>query len=242
MFYFPASSPHIDHGFASVVFEERVDQRSWAPSGFIPGGVIPLSEIQIGETCYRLRDSIRGKFLPADEGTCVFWVKGFSPQFMGKGSRAHDAYRDWRDQVHEAFQELYGKRSFEMTEEELARWQILEDMIDVVGYHNETPIVVRQIGQVMQARPLPRRIKWIDGTTEPINLEDMPGEFARYKPGQPFEADVERDPVTWKIRKVRFVRRIGSVPALAAADLQKFWQGLPATNSLPTSNRKWTEE
>ncbi|MBM4094906.1 MAG: hypothetical protein FJ276_36675 [Planctomycetes bacterium] len=184
---------------------------------------------------------MRGEFLPANDGTCEFWVEGFSPEFAGKGLHAHEAYRDWRDQVHEAFQDLYGKRPFEMSEEGLDRWQILEDMFDVVGYRNEASVTVRQVGQVTQARPLPRRITWVDGTSEFVNLDDMPGEFASYKPGQPFEADVERDPLTWKIRTVRFVRRIRAIQPMADGELQVFWQSLPATSALPSSERSWTE-
>ena len=154
--------------------------------------------------------------------------------------RAHESYLDWRDRVHEAFQDLYRKRPFEMTEREQEQWRALQDAIDVVGYRNETPIVVRQIGKVSRAR-LPRQITWIDGKTETVALDDLPGEFASYKPGQPFEADVERDPLTWRLRKVRHVQRIHSIPPMAQAELQRFWATMPGTSSLPTSDRDWTE-
>ena len=240
MFYVPTHAAHLDIVVASDVRGTTLDRLTWAPSGFFPGGVIPLSEIRIGETCYRLRESLRGEFSSGEDFTCKFWVDGFSPQFIGKGTRAHDAYRDWRDQVHEAFQELYGKRPFEMNEEDQERWEVLENVIDVVGYRNETPVVVRQIGKVTRIRQ-PRRVEWIDGRTETVNLDHMPGEFASYKPGQPFEADVERDPLTWKMRKVCFVRRIGEVYPMAEGELKRFWQSLPTTSSLPASDRDWTE-
>jgi hypothetical protein len=237
---FCLSVPYSDQGIAGVVREDTMDRRSWAPSGFIPGGVIPLSEIRIGETCYRLRESVWGEFLPTDDGTCEFWVDRFSPQFVGNGLRAHDAYRDWRDKIHEAFQDLYGKRPFEMNADDLERWQVIEEIVDVVGYRNETPVVVRQVGEVSQARPLPRRITWVDGKSELVSLEELPGEFASYKPGQPFEADVERDPLTWKMRKVRYIRRIKPIHPMKGGELERFWQTLPPTNSLPASDRDWT--
>jgi len=56
MFYVPTHSAHLDHGMATAAGEETMDRQSLAPSGFFPGGGIPLSEIRIGETCYRLRE------------------------------------------------------------------------------------------------------------------------------------------------------------------------------------------
>jgi hypothetical protein len=241
MFLIPATDAHADMGMACISLKDPMDYRSWAPSGFIPGGIIYLSDIRIGETCYRLRQTLLGEFLPVDKGLCEFWVGGFSPTFIGNGVQALEAYHDWRDRVHEAFQSLYGKAAFELSEEEQQQWRVLENIIDVVGYRNETPVVVRQLGKVVQSRPLPRKIEWIDGKSEIVRLENMPGEFAGYKPGQPFEADVERDPLTWRLLRVRSIRRISTITPMTPAKLQEFWQSLPATNSLPISDRKWTE-
>jgi hypothetical protein len=49
-------------------------------------------------------------------------------------------------------------RPFEMGPAERQAWAVLEGLIDVIGYQNETPVLVRQLGQVTQARPLPRQI------------------------------------------------------------------------------------
>jgi hypothetical protein len=241
MFYIPTTGAYSDIGMACISINENMDFRSWMQSGFIPGGVIPLGEIiRIGDTCYRLRQTLRGEFIPVENSMCEFWVDGFSPTFVGKGIHAEEARRDWHDQVHESFQYLFGKPHFEMSEEELKQWKVLEDMIDVVGYRNETPVVVRQIGTVIRLRHL-RRIEWIDGKSDVVRFEDMPGEFAGYKSGQPFEADVERDPLSWKLLKVRSVRRISTIYPMPSGKLNEFWQSLPTTNSLPITDRKWTE-
>jgi hypothetical protein len=195
----------------------------------------------VGETTYRLRRPVQGFCVPVEGVPWEFWVEGFSPLFVGRGAHPESAYGDWRDQVHEAFQELYGKRPFEMTTDERDRWDVLEDLIDVVGYQNETPVRVRQIGQVTQARPLPRQITWVDGAKENnIELALMPGEFAAYKPGQWFEAVVERDPLTWRLRRVLHVQRTPSVNPLSGANLERYWSSLPTTATLPTSTRDWT--
>jgi hypothetical protein len=144
------------------------------------------------------------------------------------------------DQVHEGFQDLYGKRPFEMTREEAQRWDILETMIDVVSYQNETPVVVRQLGQVTQVHRGPRQITWVDGRKEIVGLDVMPPEFARFKPGQPFEAVVERDPVTGQLRRVRYVHRVASLRGLSDSELAKFWNSLPGTSTLPESTMDWS--
>jgi hypothetical protein len=242
MYYLPTNSVYLNNNqVADVVREKASDDRGWRSFGFLPGSIIPLTSIRVGETCYRLRETLQGEFLPVGDGTCEFWVERLSPQFVGRGARADEAYRDWRDRVHESFQDLYGKRPFEMTAEEVECWDILVSMLDVVAYRNEAPLLVRQVGRIVQARPLPRRVTWVDGRSETINLDDMPAEFASYKPGQPFEADVERDPMTFKIRRVRFVRRISEISPLKKAELERFWQSLPGTQSLPISTNKWTE-
>lgn len=243
MLYLPTPSAYFDRTFADTICDE-VREQPRSASGLIPGPVLLLTDIQIGETRYTLRKPVHGEFLPCDDGTCELWVDGFSPEFVGRGRRAQDAFQDWRDRVHEAFQELYGKRPFEMTPEESDRWELLQDTLDVVGYRNATPVLVREVGavdKVFQAPPRPRRIRWIDDRTDMVSLDIMPGEFASYKVGQPFEADVERDPLTWKLVKVRSIRRIKTIHPMAKGELQEFWRSLPGTNTLPASMRDWAE-
>jgi len=224
-----------------MIHREEADQWDRFSAGLQPGGTIPVSEIHVGEAAYRLRRPVRGYFLRKGDGTCEFWADGFSPTFVGSGQRADDAYRDWRDRVHETFQDLYGKRPFEMSEDDGRRWSVLDEMIDVVGYRNETPVVVRQIGRVTQARPLPRQVTWVDGSKDSVNFNVMPAEFAGYKAGQYFEADVERDPLNWRLRRVRHVQRIKSVPPMTTAAADGFWESLAGTASLPETSRDWTE-
>lgn len=240
MLYVPEAALH-SPGFVYMVSQlDAANGWSQPAPGFIPGGTIPVSEIQVGETTYRLRRPAPGEFISTRGGFWEFWVEGFSPAFIGQGRAAEEAYDNWRDQVHESFQDLYRKRPFEMTEEERGKWDALEDRIDIVGYRNEAPVLVRQLGQLTQARPFPRRITWIDGTTDLVRLEAMPGEFAGYKPGQWFEAIVERDPLTWSLRKVRYVRRTLSLRGMSSAELSQYWSSLPTTQTLPESTRDWT--
>lgn len=223
------------------VYEEQIDRLAWAPVGYFVGGVLPMTKIEVGETCYYLRDAIYGEFCNADYCNCEFWAGGFSPTFVGLGENANDAFVDWRDGVHQAFQNIYRKRPFEMSDEDIRHWKVLDGAIDVIRYRNQTPILIRQIGCVKDARNKYRRVTWINKKTEPVALENWPGEFASYKPGQYFEAEVERNPISWKLQKVCSVRLISGIRGMPKKELLSFWNSLPTTNSLPESKRDWTE-
>ncbi len=229
-------------GFVYTVSPQAADT-PWCRSGagFLPGGSMPLSQIQVGEALYHLRRPVQGMPILVGRAEWEFWVEGFSPLFVGRGTHAEAAYRDWCDQVHEAFQDLYRQRPFDMAPDDLKKWDVLQDLIDVAAYQNEAPVLVRQLGQITQARPKPRQITWADGSKENnIDLRLLPEEFAGYKPGQWFEAIVERDPITWRLRRVRFVQRVPSLNPLSGADLERYWASLPTTASLPRSKRDWT--
>lgn len=201
----------------------------------------PITDLRVGVTSYRLRSPVVGWWLPGESEAGEFWVEGFSPRFVGSGVVIDAAFDDWRYQIHETFQDLYGKRAFEMSEAELSAWRLLEDLIDVVGYRNSTPLVLREVGWVSETRPEPRRITWSDGRREPVDLEKMPGPFAAYKPGQWFEAVVERDSVTGQLLRVVSVQRVPAMRPMSEDHLSEFLQSLPGTNELPDSDESWTE-
>lgn len=224
-----------------VSAEAGIDPMFHRASGFVPCGQIPVSEIEVGEARYRLRRPLQGDFVITGDGSCEFWVEGFGFWFVGHGPLADDAYNDWREQVHETFQVLHGKRPFEMDQQEAARWETLQNVIDVIGYQNETPIRVRQLGQVRSFHRGPRVITWADGSRDSVTLDQAPPEFARLRPGQPIEAITERDPVTGRLRRLRDVRPIQSFHRLSGRELTEFWNSLPGTSSLPESTRDWSD-
>jgi hypothetical protein len=166
-----------------------------------------------------------------------FLVLEFFPNFVGVGRNMNDAFLDWRNQVHCQFQELYAKRPFKMTESEKATWQLLESQIDVTAYRMTTPLTVRQIGKVAaRVRPLPELIEWENGRLEKVRLDQMPGEFAAYKPGQPFEAIVARDPVDFRLLKVTHIHRIKPFPWMSADEFNDLIRSVPTASSLPDTN------
>jgi hypothetical protein len=196
-----------------------------------------LPVIPVGQTGYPLRTPVSGTFAPGPSGKGLeFYVAGFKPFLVGNGPTVDAAFKDWCEQVHCRFQELYVKRPFERTEAEQADWKMLEERIDVAAYREHTPITVRQAGKVAKARPQPFLIEWEDGSREKVRLEQMPDEFASYKPGQPFEATVKRHPVTFALQEVTDIQRTRSLPRMSEQEFQDFWESLPTTKALPATS------
>jgi hypothetical protein len=196
------------------------------------------SPLRIGETVYCLRSQLQGIFYPSrDDGDGEFLVLELFPRFVGRGRNLNDALLDWRNQVHCRFQELIAKRPFEMTESEKADWQLLESQIDVAAYRRTTLLTLHQVGKVAaRVRPIPEWIEWEDGQNEQVLLDQMPGEFAAYKPGQPFQAIVVRDPVDFRLLKVTHIRRIRSLPWMSPEEFQDLIRSIPKTSSLPETD------
>jgi hypothetical protein len=197
-----------------------------------------VTELVIGQTAYNLRSPAKGTFSPGTQSALgEFHVDGFSPVFVGFGSTIDGAYRDWVEQVHAAIQDLFTKREFEMTDAELRQWRVISERIDVTVYANNTPLLSRHFGLVVQSRPKPSTVRWENGSKEDVLLEQMPGEFAAYKPGQGFEAVVERDPVTNRLIRVPYVRRAAAPPRLTQVEIEAIWTAMPTTKQLP--NTAW---
>ena len=58
------------------------------------------------------------------------------------------------------------------------------------------------MGKVSKVRHAPCEVVWIDGNKEEVSLAAAPAEFAGFALGQWFEAIVERDPGTWRVRRI----------------------------------------
>ncbi|MCY2991333.1 MAG: hypothetical protein NTY19_26190 [Planctomycetota bacterium] len=178
-----------------------------------------IDEIRVScGVCYPLRQSLQATFLP---GQGEYLVAGFSPTFIGHGDTEAQSSLDWRTAVHATVQELLHKRPFEMDEQDRQVWRILTDQIDVTAYRNRMPISIRQFGHVSKARPYPQEITWEDGSQDKVQL-DMVGapDFVTYKPGQPLEAVVERDPLTFQMLRIVHVERRRR-PARLPADQER---------------------
>jgi hypothetical protein len=195
------------------------------------------TELAVGDTVYRSRSGIIGVFLPGHIGAQgKFAVPELVPYFVGRGRNFEQGFADWLNQVHSRFQDLYYKRPFEMTREEAEVWAALESVIDVPAYKIYTPLRIRQAGKVVGYRAYPERIEWEDGQKESVRLDQMPGQFAAYKAGQPFEAVVLRDPVDFRLIRVTDVRRTSGLPMMKRDEFDGLISRIPTTASLPDAD------
>lgn len=100
-------------------------------------------------------------------------------------------------------------------------WETLNAVIDVTVYRNTTPIVVRQFGRIRKVRPYPVEVEWEDGQREQVTFADVADpDYVTYRPGQPFEAIVQRDPLTFGLLRVIHIRRQSEARRLAPHDEQ----------------------
>lgn len=71
---------------------------------------------------------------------------------------------------------------------------------------------------------------------EKVLLDQMPGEFATDKPGQPFEAIVARDPTDFHLLKATHIQRIKSRPRVSPDEIGDLLRHIPTSSSLPDAD------
>jgi hypothetical protein len=190
-----------------------------------------LTEIRAGNTTYPLRYPCEATFLP---GIGELRVDGFSPMFIGRGATPRDAQQNWSLAVHAAFQELCHKRPFEMTPRDSDLWSLLSSNIDVTVYRNRTPVQVRQFGRIQRARPYPELIVWEDGSADCISLNQVESDdFVTFPVGQPVEAIVARDPITFELVRIVYIQRRNLAGRLPADEEDALLDSIGSTKRLP---------
>ena len=206
--------------------------------GFFETDVVrsTLNDLRVAGVVYPLRGPCTADFIP---GVGEFLVEGFSPSFVGRGETPEEARENWLLAVHAGFQELLHKRPFEMTKEDSHRWSVLSKHIDVAVYRNDNPIQVRQYGRITQARPYPEQIQWESGEHESISLEQVASpDFVTFKPGQPFEAIVARDPVSFSLVRIVHIERRSPARRLSQAEESDLLGAIGSADRLPVAEWK----
>jgi hypothetical protein len=190
-----------------------------------------INYIHVADLVYPLRRPCDACFIPV---VGEFLVEGFSPIFVGHGATPEAAREDWLLSVHAAFQELLHKRPFEMTEEDRRAWSVLSSRIDVTVFRNQTPVQVRQFGVISKARPYPQQIRWENGTSEMIRIDQVASpDFITFKPGQPIEAVVARDPVDFRLLRIVHIERRSQPARLSRAEEFELLESIGSAKTLP---------
>jgi hypothetical protein len=193
-----------------------------------------VHEIKFGATSYPLRKTTRLRLLPdVASGRYKYLMQGI-PTIIGSGITPQAALDDFSEVFHCRFQELLAKRPFELDEAERRQWYELGGTVDVESYRRSVPIRVRQFGQVIDARPGYRSVRWegLKGRHR-VDLSNYPDDFASYKAGQPFEAIVLLDSQNGKMQRVVHVARRSQPKVLSDAESNTRVNGLKSSEDQP---------
>ena len=196
-----------------------------------------LDELVFGPTTYHFLRPLQKDVSRTYSQTWECSVEGLSPRFEGSGKSAESAERSFLSKVHSAFQSLVHLRPFRMTEEQRNDWSLLESLIDVPRYWESVPLKLIETGIVKSIDDDGWFVVWLDGDrVESINAEQAPPEFGAFKPGEWFEALVERTPDTHDLQKMPFARAIQPVHEMSEQELREWWDSLPTGEDLPRSD------
>jgi hypothetical protein len=128
-----------------------------------------------------------------------------------------------------------------MNEKQQTDWQLLESVIDLDRYWESVPVTLLEIGVVTKITVDGWEVVWLDGHRhERISVEQTVAEFAAFQAGQWFEALVERQPKTFALRKLRYVRPTDSLREMTEEEFQQWLGSLPSGQDLPKSGSDWT--
>ena len=113
-----------------------------------------FTEIHIGQTCYAFKCMLSGRVDFDATSGLVYNVEPFSRFFEGTGTTLTSAVESWRKQFHILFQELDSMRLFEFDRNQQALWGVFEQYLDIEKYRNSQPLIVKQIGKIVNTKGL----------------------------------------------------------------------------------------
>ncbi len=198
-------------------------------------------DLPVGPVTYQLRRPLKAHISPSADHGWEFSFDQFEPRFIGKGDSIAAAHRDFLNQIHSAFQSMVRMRPFQMDNTQSADWQMLESLIDVNRYWDSVPVALLETGVVSGITADGWEIVWLDGERrELIPIERTHPEFAAFKEGQWFEALVERQPKTYQLQKLRYVRSIEPIRDMSEDEFLQWVDSLPRGDDVPKSGTDWT--
>jgi hypothetical protein len=200
-----------------------------------------LQRIRLGRTSYPLREPITGQYCHEPPGV-VFRVDSFLPAVVGEGKDRPSALRDFQCKVHVRLHRLLATFEGAWTGEERRDWEILESHLDLDAYLRNRPIKLYQRGEVIKTEGDRWDVRWLDGRTETLDLEQMPDDFAAFEPGEHFEAFVAIHPGTKALIEMYAVHP--KEPPDESVSPEEVWQHAIETAErvrLPHSTLDWTK-
>ena len=94
---------------------------------------------------------------------------------------------------------------------------------------------MRQFGRICKARPYPQQIRWENGERETITIDQVASpDFITFKPGQPIEAIVARDPVSFSLLRIVHIERRSEPSRLSLSEETELLESIGSTVTLPS--------
>ena len=123
-----------------------------------------------------------------------------------------------------------------MDDESRSKWVQLTSLIDLLYYRTTTPLTTYEIGRISFGKIAhPRHIEWINGKSDLIEPDKVPGELMSCWTGQWIDAVVRRDPVSHQLLEIESIRRIRfHMPS--ESELKSAWEDMP---ELKPESRQW---
>lgn len=194
---------------------------------------VKVHRIAINENCvYTFKEPIELTFDPDNSGCLCCWKRS-QKHITTYGTNEFEARRKWELKFHETFQKLFGKDQWNMTAEEQAIWSDILKVLDFDAYRRTCPVTLFQTGKLQSDGT----IAWLNGEVEfvpPLNLACS--EFARLEEGDAFEALVERDFVSNKIRKILHIVPVVYDEKIDEEELHTFVNSLSTSSDLPEAD------
>jgi hypothetical protein len=197
-------------------------------------------DLRVGPVTYHLQRALKLQVKSRADHAWEFAIEQFAPRFVGVGDSISSAKRDFLNRIHSVFQSLVRLRPFRMTEQQRSDWELLVKLIDVEKYWDSVPLTLLEVGFVSEWNADRWVVVWLDGRrTETVTVEQTPPEFAAFQPGQWFEALVEREPRSYALRKLCFVRTTEPLREMSESELRQWLDELPSGENLPKSGSEW---
>ncbi len=160
---------------------------------------------------------------PRSSGLWRAEADSVGPAVVGRGETADEAVADWRTRFRMTTQRYLEMRPFEMQSDDWDLWDRIQTVFDVAKYKATKPLVIRQLGKIHKAREGVTVVEWEDGARERVDPRVFDEAFSRFRAGQPFEAIVTREPLTFQIIRADAVRRLKSVDKRTEERSKALW-------------------
>jgi hypothetical protein len=133
----------------------------------------------------------------------LLWVEGFSPTFVGHGRSLAKGLADFGAVIHATYQRLRQTPDHEFTPDEIEKYRLLAEHLDLQKHEAETPFTLHRVGRIVRAHAgHARRVKWEDGGHDRISLAMATGNFAGMSKGTRFVALLEYHSRTKKLQRM----------------------------------------